>query len=175
MSKDGGYQLEYMDKARKRPSPPPKKSPDKKKKPNGCIRFLIILVQLSLIALLFGVFASIGGYIYFSNQMSDAIETVANYRGSGAGGSPRFYDRKGNLLFELTTTEKRLWLKYNEIPRDIIDAAVAAEDDTFWTNIGVDIPANVAAIVRNYRNPRRPSGGCEYYHTAIGAPHRLQL
>ena len=49
--------------------------------------------------------------------------------------------------------------KYNEIPRDIIDAAVAAEDDTFWTNIGVDIPANVAAIVRNYRNPDgRPVG-----------------
>jgi membrane peptidoglycan carboxypeptidase len=159
MSDDGRYQIEYMDKAQKRPSKKSPKTPKEKKKPHGCLRLLIIFVQLSLIALLFGVLASIGGYIYFSNQMADAIETVATYRGSGAGGSPRFYDRKGNLLFELTTTEKRRWLKYNEIPRAIIDAAVAAEDDTYWTNIGVDIPANVAALVRNYRNPNgRPVG-----------------
>jgi membrane peptidoglycan carboxypeptidase len=159
MSDDGGYQLEYMDKAYKRPSPKTPKAPKEKKKPHGCIRILIILVQLSLIFLIFGVLAASGGYIYFSNQMADAIEAVSTYRGSGAGGTPRFYDRKGNLLFELTTTEKRRWLKYNEIPRGIIDAAVAAEDDTFWTNIGVDIPANVAAIVRNYRNPDgRPVG-----------------
>ena len=159
MSNDGGYKLEYMDKVRKRPLPNSPKTPKEKKKTSGCVRLLIILVQLSLIFLLIGGMAAIGGYIYFSNQMSDAIETVATYRGSGAGGTPRFYDRKGNLLFELTTTEKRRWLKYNEIPRDIIDAAVAAEDDTFWTNIGVDIPANIAAIVRNYRNPDgRPVG-----------------
>ncbi len=159
MSKDDGYRLEYMDKAYKRPSSPTPQAPKEKKKPRGCVRILIILVQLSLIFLLLGVAAAIGGYIYLSNELAGAVEEVVNYRGSGAGGSPRFYDRKGNLLFELTTTEKRRWLKYNEIPRDIIDAAVAAEDDTYWTNIGVDIPANIAAIVRNYRNPDgRPVG-----------------
>lgn len=159
MSNKSGYQLEYMEKGKKRPSSPKPSAPKEKKKPPGCIKLLIILVQLSLIFLLFGVLASVGGYIYFSNQLSDAIEEVVTYRGSGEGGTPRFFDRKGNLLFELTTTEKRRWLKYNEIPRNIIDAAVAAEDDTYWTNIGVDIPANVAAIVRNYRNPNgRPVG-----------------
>ncbi len=159
MSSNGEYQLEYMNRERKRPSSPSPKTPEEKKKPRGCVRLLILVAQLSLIMLLVGVLFTIGGYIYFSNQMSDAIETVSTYRGSGAGGTPRFYDRKGNLLFELTTTEKRRWLKYNEIPRDIIDAAVAAEDDTYWTNIGVDIPANIAAIIRNYRNPDgRPVG-----------------
>lgn len=158
MSNDGSYQLEYLNKAYKRPSSPPP-PPEEKKKPRGCVRLLLILVQLSLIFLLLGLLTAVGGYFYFSNQLSDAIQTVVTYRGSGAGGMPRFYDRKGNLLFELTTTEKRRWLTYNEIPRDIIDAAVAAEDDTFWTNIGVDIPANVAALVRNYRHPDgRPVG-----------------
>ena len=159
MGNDNGYQLEYMGKDYKRPSKKATPPPKEKKRPKGCVRLFIILVQLSLIFLLFGVLASIGGYIYFSNQLSGAIEEVVTYRGTGAGGTPRFYDRKGNLLFELTTIEKRRWLKYNEIPRDIIDAAVAAEDDTFWNNIGVDIPANVAAIIRNYRNPDgRPVG-----------------
>ncbi len=162
MSKGSGYQLEYLEKYRQRPSAPP---PDKqtpqpdKKKPRGCARLLIWLVQLSLLGLLLAMVAGIGGYIYLNQQLAGAIEQVTTYRGSGAGGTPRFFDRNGNLLFELTTTEKRRWLTYNEIPRVIIDATVAAEDDTFWTNPGVDVAANVAALVRNYRNPDgRPVG-----------------
>ena len=123
------------------------------------MRVLIWLVQLSLLGLLLAVVAGIGGYIYLNQQLAGAIQEVTSYRGSGAGGTPRFYDRNGNLLFELTTTEKRRWLEYNEIPRVVIDATVSAEDDTFWTNPGVDVAANVAAIVRNYRNPDgRPVG-----------------
>ncbi|MBK8986971.1 MAG: transglycosylase domain-containing protein [Chloroflexi bacterium] len=123
------------------------------------MRLLIWLVQLSLLALLLAVVAGIGGYIFLNQQLAGAIEQVTTYRGSGAGGTPRFYDRNGNLLFELTTTEKRRWLTYSEIPRVIIQATVAAEDDTFWTNPGVDVAANVAALVRNYRNPDgRPVG-----------------
>lgn len=68
------------------------------------------------------------------------------------GGTPRFYDRNGNLLFELTTSEKRLWLAYEEIPKDVINATVAVEDDTFWTNPGFDPAAIGAALVSNYRN-----------------------
>ncbi|MCB8984847.1 MAG: transglycosylase domain-containing protein [Ardenticatenaceae bacterium] len=162
MSKGSGYRLEYLEKYGQRPSTPPpeQKSPlPDPKKPRGCVRLLIWLVQLSLLGLLLMVVAGIGGYIYLNQQLAGAIEQVTTFRGSGAGGTPRFYDRNGNLLFELTTTEKRRWLQYNEIPRVLIDATVAAEDDTFWTNPGVDVAANVAALVRNYRNPDgRPVG-----------------
>ena len=162
MSKGSEYQFKYLDKYQQRPSAPPpdKKSPvPDKKKPHGCARLFIWAAQLGLLAMLLGVVAGIGGYIYLNQQLAGAIEQVTTYRGSGAGGTPRFYDRNGNLLFELTTTEKRRWLQYNEIPRVIIDATVAAEDDTFWTNPGVDVAANVAALVRNYRNPDgRPVG-----------------
>jgi membrane peptidoglycan carboxypeptidase len=161
MSNNSGYRLEYLEKYQQRPSTPSpdKKTPPEKKRPSGCARLLIILVQLGLLALLLGVVGAIGGYIYLNNQLADAIAQVTSYQGSGFGGTPRFYDRNGNLLFELTTTEKRRWLTYNEIPRTIIDATVAAEDDTFWTNPGVDVAANVAALVRNYRNPDgRPVG-----------------
>ncbi|MEZ4591608.1 MAG: transglycosylase domain-containing protein [Chloroflexota bacterium] len=73
--------------------------------------------------------------------------------------APRFFDRNGELLFELTTSEKRLWLAYPEIPQTVIDATVAVEDDSFWTNYGVDPAAIGAALLNNYRNQDgRPVG-----------------
>jgi membrane peptidoglycan carboxypeptidase len=160
MTNNGGYKLEYLEKYQGRPQKPSgnKNNPDKK--PRGCLaKSLIVLVQLSLIGLLFGVLAFVGAYVYLSNELSDSIDQVLAYRGTGVGGTPRFYDRNGELLFELTTTEKRLWLAYNEIPRSVIDATVAVEDDTFWTNYGFDPAAIGAALLNNYRNQDgRPVG-----------------
>ena len=42
---------------------------------------------------------------------------------------------------ELTTllnTTSSIWVDYDEIPQDLIDAAVAIEDQRFWTHSGVD-------------------------------------
>lgn len=160
MTNNGGYRLEYLEKYQGRPQKPSGNKNNPNKKPRGCLaKSLIVLVQLSLIGLLFGVLAFVGAYVYLSNELSDSIDQVLAYRGTGVGGTPRFYDRNGELLFELTTTEKRLWLAYNEIPRTVIDATVAVEDDTFWTNYGFDPAAIGAALLNNYRNQDgRPVG-----------------
>ncbi|MCA9953731.1 MAG: transglycosylase domain-containing protein [Ardenticatenaceae bacterium] len=160
MTNNGGYKLEYLEKYQGRPQKPSGNKNNPNKKPRGCLsKTLIILVQLGLIGLLFGVLAFVGAYIYLSNELSDSIDQVVAYRGTGVGGTPRFYDRNGELLFELTTTEKRLWLAYNEIPRSVVDATVAVEDDTFWTNYGFDPAAIGAALLNNYRNQDgRPVG-----------------
>ncbi|WP_420629201.1 transglycosylase domain-containing protein [Candidatus Leptofilum sp.] len=160
MTNNGGYKLEYLEKYQKRS---PKQSGNKNKgdkNKRGCLaRAFILLVQLGLLGLLLGILAFVGAYIYFSNELSDSIDQVVAYRGTGVGGTPRFFDRNGELLFELTTTEKRLWLSYPEIPQSVIDATVAVEDDTFWTNYGMDPAAIGAALLNNYRNQDgRPVG-----------------
>ncbi|MFZ0546015.1 MAG: transglycosylase domain-containing protein, partial [Candidatus Promineifilaceae bacterium] len=125
----------------------------------GCLRTMILGVQLSLIGLLVAIIAAFGVYFYLSHELSGAIAQVVSYQGQGAGGTPRFYDRNGTLLFELKTAEKRRWLEYAEIPETVINATVAVEDDTFWTNQGFDPEAIVAALVSNYRNQdSRPVG-----------------
>ncbi|WP_420641052.1 transglycosylase domain-containing protein [Candidatus Leptofilum sp.] len=160
MTNNGGYKLEYLEKYQRRSSKPSgnKNKGDKNKR--GCLtRALILFVQLGLLGLLFGILVFVGAYIYFSNELSDSIDQVVAYRGTGVGGTPRFFDRNGELLFELTTTEKRLWLAYSEIPQTVVDATVAVEDDTFWTNYGVDPAAIGAALLNNYRNQDgRPVG-----------------
>ncbi|MCB8947607.1 MAG: transglycosylase domain-containing protein [Ardenticatenaceae bacterium] len=160
MTNNDGYRLEYLEKYQKRPQKPSGNKNNGNKKSRGCLaKGFVLLVQLALVGLLLGVLAFIGAYIYLSNELSDSIDQVVAYRGTGVGGTPRFYDRNGELLFELTTTEKRLWLSYSEIPQAAIDATVAVEDDTFWTNYGVDPAAIGAALLNNYRNQDgRPVG-----------------
>lgn len=158
MTNDGNYQFEYL---KKYQQPGGKKPvPQKPKKKRGCLaRLLILAAQLSLIAILLGILGFIGGYLYLSNQLADSIEQVVAYQGSGAGGTPRFFDRNGELLFELKTTEKRRWLALNEMPVELLNATVAVEDDTFWSNPGFDPTAIGAALLNNYRNQDgRPVG-----------------
>jgi membrane peptidoglycan carboxypeptidase len=144
----GDYEFKYL-----RQQQPASRQPDKKdKKPHGCVRILLFFVQVGLVGLIMGVLAFLGAYMYLSNELSGAIDQVVAYRGTGLGGTPRFYDRNGILLFELHTTEKRRWLAYSEIPQVVVDTAVAVEDDTFWTNPGFDPAAIGAAVLSNYRN-----------------------
>lgn len=148
------YEFKYLN----LPSPdnPP---PQEAKRVRGCARLLLILVQLGLLGLVTAVLLGVIGYVYLNQQLSDAIAQVINYQGAGLGGTPRFFDRNGNLLFEMTTTEKRRWLAYNEIPQVVIDATIAAEDKTFWTNPGFNPSAIVAAAISNYRRTdARPLG-----------------
>lgn len=141
----------------------PKGEPDppgKARRLAGWLGRLVVLgFQLGVIGLLLGAIVGIGGYVYLSDQLNDAINYIVSYQGTGPGGTPRFYDRNGTLLFELTTTEKRRWLNYDEMPQTIRDATVAVEDDTFWTNAGFDPAAIGAALLRNYRvDDGRPVG-----------------
>ncbi len=151
MAQNGGYQLEYMEKYRGQPGKPPG-PPGKNGKKRGCLStLLLIIVWLALAGLLVGLLVFMGGYMYLSDQLEDSIAQITDFRGTGLGGIPRFYDRHGNLLFELTTTEKRQWLAYEEIPIEVINATVSVEDDTFWTNPGFDPAAIGAALLSNVR------------------------
>ena len=149
------YRFEYLDL--------PEGEPEKPKKKRTAGRFIwrsfTLLLQLGLIAILVVLISGAGGYLYLSNELEGHINKVVAYQGQGPGGTPRFYDRNGNLLFEVTTVEKRKWLLFSEIPDFVKDATVAVEDDTFWTNLGFDPAAIGAAVLSNYRNDGgRPVG-----------------
>lgn len=125
----------------------------------GCWRLLVLATQMGLITLLVALIGAGVGYAYLSHQLSGAIDNVVAYQGSGPGGTPRFFDRNGELIFELQVAEKRRWLDYEDIPPRVISATIAVEDDTFWKNPGFDAPAIGAALLSNFRNDEgRPVG-----------------
>lgn len=66
--------------------------------------------------------------------------------------APRFestfyYDRYGSPLYESFIEGRRDIVNYSEFPADLVNASVAIEDDTFWSNMGIDIAATGVATL----------------------------
>ena len=59
------------------------------------------------------------------------------------------YDRTGTILLARFECENREEVRFASLPDSIVDAAVAAEDRTFWTNDGIDYYAVARAALVN--------------------------
>jgi len=65
--------------------------------------------------------------------------------------STKIYDRKGRLIYEFSDPllGKRTYLSIDQLPPDLINATIAAEDPTFRDNNGVDLRGIVRAVYIN--------------------------
>ncbi|MEP6807509.1 MAG: transglycosylase domain-containing protein [Chloroflexota bacterium] len=59
------------------------------------------------------------------------------------------YDRTGTVLLARFECENREEVHFAAIPKAVVDATVAAEDRTFWTNDGIDYTAVARAALAN--------------------------
>jgi membrane peptidoglycan carboxypeptidase len=59
------------------------------------------------------------------------------------------YDRTGSVVLARFECQNRESVRFDEIPDVIVDATVASEDQTFWTNNGVDVQAIARAAYAN--------------------------
>ena len=53
--------------------------------------------------------------------------------------STKVYDRTGTTLLYQFEVERREIVSIDDVPQQMLDATLAAEDKTFWTNPGVDV------------------------------------
>ena len=60
----------------------------------------------------------------------------------------RLYAADGSLLIEYAE-ERRVFIDYNDMPKQLVNAFIAAEDQNFWTHPGIDIQGIVRAVVNN--------------------------
>lgn len=49
------------------------------------------------------------------------------------------YDTKGRVIANLYDTANNKYICYKDIPEDVVNAFIAVEDRTFWTNTGIDV------------------------------------
>jgi len=70
----------------------------------------------------------------------------------------RVYDKNDLLLAEFGE-HRRIPVLFEDIPRPIIDALVAVEDDQFWNHVGVDPVALAAAAYELVTTGRKTRGG----------------
>jgi membrane peptidoglycan carboxypeptidase len=73
--------------------------------------------------------------------------------------STKVYDRTGTQLLYQFSDENRELVSYADIPQILVDATVAAEDKSFWTNPGVDVLGIVRAVFSDVTGRGTGQGG----------------
>lgn len=61
--------------------------------------------------------------------------------------SSYIYDSDGKLLIKLKADKDSVYLTYEDIPTDLVDAFVAVEDRNFWEHGGIDFKGLVRVVV----------------------------
>ncbi|MCS7071810.1 MAG: transglycosylase domain-containing protein, partial [Anaerolinea sp.] len=124
---------------------------------SGCLIALVGLVVtlcggLTLIALVLT--ATLGAEL--ENRLQEqiaAVDTYTNFQ------STFFYDRGGTLLYEAFNEGRRVNVRYEDFPQYLIDATIAIEDDTFWTNPGFEVEATLRAFFQFLSDRNTATGG----------------
>ncbi len=83
----------------------------------------------------------------FSNNLPD-YKFLKNYKPPV---SSKVYSGKGELVSDFSS-EKRIFVPYNAIPKKVINAFISAEDKNFFSHPGVDAKGVLRAVINNFYN-----------------------
>ena len=106
-------------------------------------KILILLITVGL-----GLFVSIIVILWtYSNKLPD-YKFLKNYKPPV---SSKLYSGGGELVSDFSS-EKRIFVPYNTIPKKVIHAFLSAEDKNFFSHPGVDARGIIRAVFRNISN-----------------------
>ena len=111
---------------------------------NKLFKKIIILITSGI---LLGGLVIISILWVFSNNLPD-YKFLKNYK---APVSSKVYSGDGKLVSDFST-EKRIFVPYNAIPKKIINSFLSAEDKNFFSHPGVDAKGVVRAFINNISN-----------------------
>lgn len=86
-------------------------------------------------AMLFGGLVLFLGYLW----IAQTLPTPEDILNSETSQSTKIYDRTGeHLLYEIAENEKRTIVPFDQLPQNLINATITAEDRRFYTHHGID-------------------------------------
>jgi penicillin-binding protein 1A len=118
-------------------------------------RGILTLVVLLVLALVGGSGAVLAGLWYFGRGLPDH-NALSAYQTSV---TTRVHAADGRILAEFAI-ERRVFVPYDAIPRQVVNAFLSAEDKNFYSHPGVSLPDIARAALQNVSNlgARRPVG-----------------
>lgn len=114
----------------------------------------IALCWLFMLAVICGI--GVTGYVIYrvypiyeeyNNSASEIVSEISE-ESFAIKESSRIYDSSGNLLSILKEGSDNTYLSYEDIPQDVINAFIAVEDRSFWSNDGVDYKGMIRVALR---------------------------
>lgn len=127
----------------------------KRKKKNHSVNNLFNFSKISkLFSILFALF--IIGLISGISILADITEDLPSYEQLSSYDPPtisRLYSKNSTIIAEFAN-EKRIFTPYNEIPQNIINAFLAAEDKYFFKHSGINFWSILRAMIQNTINSK---------------------
>ncbi len=110
-------------------------------------KFLKNIFILSITSIILFSILIIGILWAYSNDIPD-YKFLKNYKPPV---SSKVYSGNGNLVADFSK-EKRVFVPYNSIPKNVINAFLSAEDKNFFSHPGVDAKGVLRAVINNISN-----------------------
>ena len=112
------------------------------------MNILIKKILISLSAAFLLIFFIVVSILWvFSNNLPD-YKYLKNYK---APVSSKIYSGSGELIQDFSS-EKRIFIPYNSIPKKVINSFLSAEDKNFFEHPGIDAKGVLRAVIKNISN-----------------------
>lgn len=122
-------------------------------------KFLKYACILAFLLALVGAAAGFGGLYYLVALVPAPELEESRINEILARESPVYYRDGQTKLGVLFEGIHRQYLNYSELPKNFVDALVAAEDDQFFHHYGIDLPGIFRAMLANLKAGRVVQGG----------------
>ncbi len=107
-------------------------------------KYLRILLNVFFWCFVAGIASLAVLVLIYGNDLPD-YKKLATYAPPVA---TRLYASDGALLIEYAE-ERRVFIDYADMPPQLVNAFIAAEDQNFWTHPGIDVQGIIRAVVNN--------------------------
>ncbi len=112
---------------------------------------LNVLLTVIIVGVIVGAVVGLTFMVYLQSYIDSEVPELENLKYDSSLTTSLYYvDAEGNERElendRLSSSENRLWVSYSEIPKQLIDAYVAIEDQRFWEHNGVDTKRTLSAV-----------------------------
>lgn len=107
-------------------------------------KFLRVLLNIIFWCFTAGIAALAVLVLIYGNDLPD-YKKLATYAPPVA---TRLYASDGSLLIEYAE-ERRVFIDFADMPPQLVNAFIAAEDQNFWTHPGIDVQGIIRAVINN--------------------------
>lgn len=108
----------------------------------------VVLGDIAAVVLFFKVYPTFDEW----NKYAERVATSINKDDFNINESSQIFGADGELLATVKEDADTSYLAYNQIPQYAIDAFVAVEDRSFWTNPGYDIKGIASALLSSIKS-----------------------
>ncbi len=97
-------------------------------------RWLMRLATLGMVVVIVGIVGTLGLFAYYAKDLPNPEKIVRR-----EGFATKIYDRKGKLLYDVFSGERRNPVDINQVPLVVKQATISIEDKNFYEHSGFDV------------------------------------